>query len=78
MSIARKQVSVWPRCYYRLINRKRIGEAILSEMENRIIVITDHIKYLEAQKLSNTKSEDEKSLTWSKPANSNIWEIDKP
>ena len=27
----------------------------MSEMENLIIIITDHIKYIEAQKLRNTK-----------------------
>ena len=75
---ARNQGSAWTIRYYRLINRKRIGEAILSEMENVISIITDHIKYLETQQLRNTKSASDKSPTWSKPANTNLWVIDKP
>ena len=76
--IARKQGSAWPSRCCRLINGKRIGEAILSEMENGIIIITDHIKYLEAQQVRNMNASSDKSLIWSKPANTNLWEIDEP
>ena len=75
---ARNQGSAWTIRYYRLINRKRIGEAVFSETENVISIITDHIKYIEAQQLSNMESASDRSPTWSKPANINLWVIDKP
>ena len=74
-AIERKRGYTWSSCYYCLINGKRIGEAILSEMDNMIIIIADHIKYLEAQKLRNTKEASYRSATWSKPANTNLWGI---
>ena len=52
-AIARKPGSAWTSRYYRLINRKRIGEVIFSETDYVIIIITDHIKYLEARQLRN-------------------------
>ena len=52
--------------------------AILLEMENMISIIADRIKYIEVQQLSNTKAASDRSLTLSKPANTNFWVIDKP
>ena len=75
VGIPRKLGSVWPSRYYCLINGKRIGEAIFTEMVNVIIIITDNIKYLEAQQLRNMKSVSDKSSTWSKPANTNFRKI---
>ena len=72
VAIASNRGSAWPSGYYCLINGNRIGKAILSLMENLIIIITDHIKYLEAQQLSNMKEASERSPTWSKPANTNF------
>ena len=77
MAIARKQGSAWNSRYYCLIDGKRIGGAIFSEMKNVIIIITDNIKYLEAKKLRNTKAESDRAPTWSKPVNTNLWKIDK-
>ena len=68
VATARKRGSAWSRRYYFLINRKRISEAILLEMENVISIIKDHIKYLEAQKIRNTKAASDRSLTFSKPS----------
>ena len=78
VDIERKQGSVWPSLYYYLINGKRIDEAIFPEMDNVISIITDHIKYIEGQKLRNTKASSDRSPTWSKPANTNFWVMDKP
>ena len=64
VDIARKRGYAWPSRYYRLINRKRIGEAIFLEMENVMSIITDHIKYLEAQQLRNMKASSDRSPTW--------------
>ena len=58
--ISRKWVSAWPSCYYCLINGKMIGESILSEMDKMISIITDHIKYIEAQQIRNTKAESDR------------------
>ena len=68
----RKQGSAWPSRYYHLINRKRIDEAIFSEIENMITIITDHIKYLEVYQLRYMKAASYRSPTWSKPANTNF------
>ena len=51
---------------------------VLSRNENVISIITNHIKYLEAQKLRNTQAASDRSPTWSKPANTNFWVIYKP
>ena len=72
VAIARTQGSTWTSRYYHLINGKRIGEAILLEMEKLMSNIMDHIKYLEAHQLSNTKAASDRSPTWSKPANTNF------
>ena len=69
---------MWPSRYYHLNNRKRIGEALLSEMDNVISIITDHITYLKEQQLRNMKVASDRSLTWLKPENANFWLIDKP
>ena len=78
VDIERKQGSVWPSLYYYLINGKRIDEAIFPEMDNVISIIMDNIKYLEAWQLSKMKETPDRSPTWSKPANTNFWAIDKP
>ena len=78
VAIARKQGSTWTSRYYHLINGKRIGEAILLEMEKLMSIIMDHIKYLEAQQLRNMKAESDRLPTWSKPANTNLWKLYKP
>ena len=72
VAIARKQGSTWTSRYYQIINGKRVGEAILLEMENLMSIIMDHIKYLEAQQLRNMKAASDRSLNWSKPANTNF------
>ena len=78
LAIGRKLGSAWPSWYYRLINRKRIGEAIFPEMENVIISIMDRITYLEAQQVRNMKLASDRSPAWSEPANTNFWVIDHP
>ena len=78
VDIARKRGSAPPRRYYHLINGKRICQAILSEMKNLVSIITGSIKYIEVQQLRNTKEASDRSPTWSKPANTNFWVIDKP
>ena len=55
-----------------------MGETIFSGMENVISIIMDHIKYLESLKIRNIKTASDRSPTWSKPANTNFWVIDKP
>ena len=64
VAIARKWGSAYPSHYYCLINGKRIGKAIFSEMENMMSIITDHIKYLEVHQLRNMKSAPDISPTW--------------
>ena len=78
VAIARKQDSTCNSRYYHLINGKGIGEAIFLEMDKLMNIIMDHIKYLEAQQLRNMKAESDRSPTWSKPANTNLWKIYKP
>ena len=65
VAIARKKGSAWTSRYYYLINGKSIGEELLLKMENVMSIIMDHIKYLDAQQLSNTKKASERSPTWS-------------
>ena len=56
VAISKKQGSTCPSHYFCLIYYNKIGEAILTEMENLISRIMYYIKYLESQQLSNMKS----------------------
>ena len=43
-----------------------------------VAAFASELKYIEVQKLRNTKASSDRSPTWSKPANTNFWVMDKP